>query len=65
MHTNTHQNRASDSKGLGSGIQSTSGEFKADLDARKVAVHSSEKVTDIAGGLTLDDFGGRSDALGG
>jgi hypothetical protein len=30
-----------------------------------VAVRSSERIVGIASGLTLDDFGGRSDALGG
>jgi hypothetical protein len=50
---------------LRSGIKSASDEVKADFDARKVDVHPSEKVTVIADGLTLDDFGGRSDALGG
>ena len=65
MYTCTCQGRASDLRSLRSGLKSASGEVKADFDARKVAVHSSEKDTDVAGGLTLDDFGGRSDALGG
>ena len=55
----------SDSKRLGSGIKLTSDEVKAGSDAGTVAVPSSERDKDIARGLTLDDFGGRSDALGG
>jgi hypothetical protein len=42
-----------------------SDEVKAGSDARTVAVASSDRDRDIARGLTLDDFGGRSDALGG
>jgi hypothetical protein len=47
------------------GIESAREELCAEFDSKTVAVHSSEKVADIARGLTLDDFGGRSDALGG
>jgi hypothetical protein len=50
---------------LGSGIKLASDEAKAGSDARTVAVPSLEREKDIARGLTLDDFGGRSDALGG
>jgi hypothetical protein len=39
--------------------------LKADSDGKKVSVRSSEKQVEIASELTLDDFGGRSDALGG
>ena len=55
----------SESKRLGSGIKLASDEVKAGSDARPVVVPSSERDKDIARGLTLDDFGGRSDALGG
>jgi hypothetical protein len=34
-------------------------------DAENVAVQSSERDAAVASALTLDDFGGRSDALGG
>jgi hypothetical protein len=35
------------------------------FDAKNVGLHSSEKGAVVATALTLDDFGGRSDALGG
>jgi hypothetical protein len=54
-----------DLRRLSSGIKSAGDEVKADSAAMKVAVASSENDTDTARGLTLDDFGGRSDALGG
>ncbi len=34
-------------------------------DAENVALQASEKGAAVASALTLDDFGGRSDALGG
>ena len=54
-----------DLRRLSSGIKSAGDEVKADSAAKKVAVPSSENDPDTARGLTLDDFGGRSDALGG
>jgi hypothetical protein len=39
--------------------------MRADQDAKMVAVHASENDAALATELTLDDFGGRSDALGG
>jgi hypothetical protein len=54
-----------DLRKLSSGIKSAGDEVKADSATKKVAVPSSEKDTDTARGCTLDDFGGRSDALGG
>jgi hypothetical protein len=65
MYTFTRWDCASDLKGLKSLIRSTGDKVKAHSDAKKATVSSSEKVTEIAGELTLDDFGGRSDALGG
>jgi hypothetical protein len=40
-------------------------QVEACYDAENVARQSSEKGTAVATALTLDDFGGRSDALGG
>jgi hypothetical protein len=40
-------------------------EGRTDNDVKKVAVQSSEKDTTLTSELTLEDFGGRSDALGG
>ena len=65
MSTRTRRADGSDLRRLGSGIKSTSDEVKAGSDVRTVAVPSSERDKDIGRGLTLDDFGGRSDALGG
>jgi hypothetical protein len=65
MSTRTRRADVSDVKRLGSGIKLASDEVKAGSDARTVAIPSSERDKDIARGLTLDDFGGRSDALGG
>ena len=65
MYTYTRRDTGLELRRLSSGIKSAGDEFKADSAAKKVAVHSSERDTDIARGFTLDDFGGRSDALGG
>ena len=65
MYTYTRRHRASDLKRLSSSIKSAGDEVEAGSNAKKVAVHSSERDTDTAPGFTLDDFGGRSDALGG
>ena len=65
MSTRIRRADVSDSRRLESGIKLASDEVKAGSDARTVAVPSSERDKDIARGTTLDDFGGRSDALGG
>jgi hypothetical protein len=65
MSTYTRRADVSDARRLESDIKLASVEVKAGSDARTVAVPSSERDKDIARGLTLDDFGGRSDALGG
>jgi hypothetical protein len=65
MSTSTLRADVSDLRRLGSGIKLASDEVKAGSDARTVVVPSSERDKDIGRGLTLDDFGGRSDALGG
>jgi hypothetical protein len=65
MYTYAHLDKAMDLRRLSPGIKSAGDEVKADSAAKKVAVPSSENDTDTARGLTLDDFGGRSDALGG
>jgi hypothetical protein len=48
-----------------SGVKLARHEIKARPDGKKLTVHSPEKARDVARRLTLDDFGGRSDALGG
>jgi hypothetical protein len=65
MSRYAYQATASELRRLSAGIKPAGDELKADYDAKYMAVRSSEKVTDIASGHTLDDFGGRSDALGG
>jgi len=65
MYACAGQGKALELRRLSPGIKSAGDEVKADSAANKGAVHWSEKDTDIARGLTLDDFGGRSDALGG
>jgi hypothetical protein len=40
-------------------------QHRTDHDAKKLAVQPSKKDSARARALTLDDFGGRSDALGG
>jgi hypothetical protein len=46
-------------------VKRADNEHRTDHDAKKLAVQPSEKDLARARGLTLDDFGGRSDALGG
>jgi hypothetical protein len=65
MRTFTHNHISSDLRRLSSGIKSAGAEGKVCSDAKKVVVLPSERDTDGAGGFTLDDLGGRSDALGG
>jgi hypothetical protein len=65
MYTYTRRSSVSDLRSPGSGIKSEGVEVKADSEGKKVAVRSSEELAEIARGFTLDDFGGRSDALGG
>ncbi len=65
MYVYARRDKAMDLRRLGPGIKSAGDEVRADSVAKKVAVPTSENDTDTARGLTLDDFGGRSDALGG
>jgi hypothetical protein len=65
MSTYTSRRRAPESSRLSYIIKSAADEVRADHDAKKVAVHSSHDDAAPASELTLDDFGGRSDALGG
>jgi len=65
MSLYTRRIGSSDTTRLSYTIKSAGDEVKAGYDANKLALDSSEKDTATATGLTLDDFGGRSDALGG
>ena len=55
----------SQSSRLSYAMKSAEDQVRADSDTKKVAVRSSEYDPVILADLTLDDFGGRSDALGG
>ena len=57
--------RDSQSSRLSDPIKSTEDQVKVDSDTKKVAVRPWEYGPAILAELTLDDFGGRSDALGG
>jgi hypothetical protein len=63
--SSSRRSGASGMSRMGYVFKSALDEVKADPDAKKVAVKSSVKNTPRATSLTLDDFGGRSDALGG
>jgi hypothetical protein len=64
MSSHRRRNKTSDAGRIGKAI--TSADLrKSNRDAKKAAAPPSEKVIARARALTLDDFGGRSDALGG
>ena len=66
MSSYTRQIRTSDSRTRRLIIESANDDTKIDRKAKKAAVHFSKKdLRSTAAALTLDDFGGRSDALGG
>jgi hypothetical protein len=65
MYTYTLPDNALDVRSLTSYIKTARDELNAGSDAKKLVLRSSEKLPRIASGITLDDFGGRSDALGG
>jgi hypothetical protein len=64
MSSHRRRNKASDAGRNGNAV--TSADLpKSNRDAKKAAAPLSEKVIARARALTLDDFGGRSDAPGG
>lgn len=65
MSSYTRRTRALDLSRISYATKSVDHEAKADSDTKKMAEHASENDAAIASELTLDDFGGRSDALGG
>jgi hypothetical protein len=65
MSSYTRWSRASDLSRFGYTVKWVDHEGRTDHDVKKVAVQSSEKDTTLTSELTLEDFGGRSDALGG
>ena len=64
MSSYTRRSRTSDLSRFSYTVKSADDDVRTDHDAKKVDVRSSEKDTAVATGLTLDDFGARSDALG-
>ena len=65
MFSHTGQNQASDWTRLGRAIKSAYENTIADENGKKKNEQKREKDTRNARRLTLEDFGGRSDALGG
>ena len=65
MSLYTRRTRASHLNRRSYAVNSADDEGKTDYNAKKAAEDSSENDSVDAAGLTLDDFGGRSDALGG
>jgi hypothetical protein len=65
MPSYTSRRRASELSRLSHPIQSPADGFRSDSKSRKTAVHASEVDAAMSTKPTLDDFGGRSDALGG
>jgi hypothetical protein len=65
MFSHTRRHRSSDRTRLSQAIKSAYENAAADDYGKKTTGHEHEKDTARAKTLTLDDFGGRSDALGG
>jgi hypothetical protein len=64
MSSHRRRKKTSNAGRIGSTVASAE-QPKSKRDAEKAAALSSEKVIARARALTLDDFGGRSDAPGG
>ena len=65
MFPHMHGSRTLDLKRLRRVIQRGDDEVKAERNREETALSSMLHGTDASSELTLDDFGGRSDALGG
>jgi hypothetical protein len=65
MHTYIRTKSASKLKRRHSGIKVPADRVEVIPEPKQVAARSPESPTYVAFWLTLDDFGGRSDALGG
>jgi hypothetical protein len=64
MSSHRRRNKALNASRVGRTVASAD-HRKSNRDAKKEAARASEKVIARARSLTLDDFGGRSDAPGG
>jgi hypothetical protein len=60
-----HRRRASELSRLSSPLKSPTDGLGSDSESRKTGVPASEVNAALSTEPTLDDFGGRSDALGG
>jgi hypothetical protein len=65
MFSSMHMSRVLESTSLGQAIDPADDAVRAGGDVDGVVARSPEKDDESAAALTLDDFGGRSDALGG
>jgi hypothetical protein len=65
MPSYTYRRTASDLSGLNDTVKSPTDGVGSDSRSRKLLVYASEVDARMSTKPTLDDFGGRSDALGG
>jgi hypothetical protein len=65
MSSYTRRTKASDGSRFRNTVNWANDAHRTDHDVKKLAVQPSDNDSVRARGLTLDDFGGRSDALGG
>jgi hypothetical protein len=65
MPSYTYRRSASELSGLNHPVKSPTDGVRSDSKSRKTLVHASEVDVSMSIKPTLDDFGGRSDALGG
>ncbi len=65
MPSNTYRRRPCELSSLSHPIKSPADRVRSDSKSRKTAVYASQVDAAVPTKPTLDDFGGRSDALGG
>jgi len=65
MPSYPHRRRGSELSRLRSPLKSPADGVGSDSESRKTAMHASEVNAALSTEPTLEDFGGRSDALGG
>ena len=65
MPSNMHRRRVLESNGFNQAIKPSHDKDKFEKNMNNVTTNSSDNNSAISDELTLDDFGGRSDALGG
>jgi hypothetical protein len=65
MFSYGNTNRVQERRSLVSASKAAGDAIKTDGNTKGVAVHAGEDSDNAVAVLTLDDFGGRSDALGG